>query len=66
MSTDKQKKQQLEALKPRKYRIYGIFNFVERKLVYVDLDMDKVVFEFDLEGYDEENFGIVSFFVMLT
>lgn len=66
MSTDKQKKQQLEVLKPRKYRIYGIFNFVERKLVYVDLDMDKVVFEFDLEGYDEENFGIVSFFVMLT
>lgn len=66
MSTDKQKKQQLEELKPRKYRIYGIFNFVERKLVYVDLDMEKVVFEFDLEGYDEENFGIVSFFVMLA
>ncbi len=66
MSTDKQKKQQLEELKPRKYRIYGIFNFVERRLVHVDLDMDKVVFEFDLAGYDEENYGIVSFFVMLT
>ena len=66
MSNDKQKKKQLETLKPRKYRIFGIFNFMERKLVHVDLDMDKVVFEFDLAGYDEENFGIVSFFVMLA
>jgi hypothetical protein len=65
MGTDKQKKQ-LDKLKPRKYRIYGILNFVERKLVYVDLDMEKVVFEFDLEGYDKENFGIVSFIVVLV
>lgn len=66
MSTEKQKKQQLESLKPRKYRIYGIFDFVGRKLIYVDLDIDKVSFEFDLAGYDPENFGIVSFGVILA
>ena len=66
MSNDKEKKQQLKELKPRKYRIYGIFNFKTRKLVYVDLDMEKVEFEFDLEGYDEDECGIVSFFVLLA
>ena len=66
MSTDKEKKQQLEVLKPRKYRIYGIFDFVGRRLIYVDLDIEKVSFEFDLAGYDPDNYGIVSFAVILT
>ncbi len=66
MSNDKEKKQQLKELKPRKYRIYGIFNFKKRQLIYVDLDIDKVEFEFDLEGYDDEEYGVVSFFVLLN
>lgn len=61
-----QKKQQLQKLKPRKYRIYGIFNFKDRKIVYVDLDLDKIEFEFDLEGYDPETHDIVSFDIMLA
>jgi hypothetical protein len=60
------KQKQLQSLKPRKYKIYGIFNFRQKKLVNVDLDMDKVLFEFDLAGYSEESHDIVAFEVLLA
>jgi hypothetical protein len=65
MSNDKEKKQQLTKLKPKKYRVYGIFNFTKKKLVYVNLDMDAVKFEYDLE-YNTEDYDIISFDIILT
>lgn len=62
----KKKKQQLEKLKPKKYKIYGIFNFKEKRIIYVDLDLDKIELEFDLEGYDPKTYDIVSFDIMLA
>lgn len=55
------KKDQLKTIKAKKYRIYGIFNFQTNKLEYVGMDLDKVILEFDLEGYDEELFDIIYF-----
>jgi hypothetical protein len=56
----------LEKYGPHSYTIYGIFNFQIEKLVYVNLDFDKVMFEFDLEGYSSEQFDVISFDVILT
>jgi hypothetical protein len=67
MPSDKKKKtKQLRALKLRKYRIYGIFDFLNKKLIYVDLNIEDTYFKFDLEGYDSANYGVVSFNVMLA
>ena len=60
------KKQQINKLNPKKYKIYGIFDFNSNKLVYVDLDIGQVMFEFDLEGYDVEQYDIISFGVVLV
>lgn len=60
------KKQQLNRLSPKKYRIYGIFDFDLNRLIYVNLDIEKVIFEFDLEGYDSEKYDIISFDVILV
>lgn len=66
MNSDKNKKQQLKDLKPKKYKVYGIFNFQLEKLVYIDLDADKVVFEFEIEGYKLDEYDIVSFDILLS
>jgi hypothetical protein len=47
-------------------RIYGIFSFKEEKLLKVSLDMDELEFDFNLEGYNETDYGIVLFDVVLT
>ena len=60
------KEHQLHNLNPKMYLIYGIFNFKLGQLVYVDLDFEKITFEFDLEGYDPKEFDIVSFKVLLA
>jgi len=59
------KKQQINKLNPKKYKIYGIFDFNSNKLVYIDLDIEKVMFEFDLEGYNIEQYDIISFNIVL-
>ena len=60
------KENQLQKLDPNAYRIYGIYNFRTEKLMYVNLELDKVMLEFDLEGYDRESYDIVLFDVVLT
>jgi len=60
------KERQLNNLKSKVYLIYGIFNFKSGQLVYVDLDFEKIAFEFDLEGYNPKEFDIVSFKVFLA
>jgi hypothetical protein len=59
------KKQQINKLSPKRYKIYGIFDFNSNRLVYVDLDIEKVMFEFDLEEYDIEQYDIISFNIVL-
>lgn len=60
------KKKKSLSNKPAEYIIYGIFNFEQGKLVYINLDLDKVELEFDISGYEEEEFSIVEFKVMLV
>lgn len=54
-----------EILKPSTYKIYGIYDFQEKRLVYVHLDEEQVELEFDLEDYDGERYDVVSFEVCL-
>lgn len=56
----------LSKIRPKKYTIYGIFDFKSKELIHVGLDLDKVFFEFDLEGYDEESFDVISFDVVVS
>ena len=60
MATQRQKRQTLKELKPRIYKIYGIFNFKTKELVSVGLNQEEVELRFDLEDYDE-NYDVVSF-----
>ena len=52
--------------KPKKYKMYGIFNLKTKRLTYVSLDMEKTSFEYDLEGYGDNNCKIVSFNIILA
>ena len=61
----KTEKTKLLKLKPKKYRVYGIFNTKKEKLIYVNLDVEKVKLEFELEGYDDD-YDIISFDVVIT
>lgn len=66
MKHDKpKKKRQLNKLKPNQYRIYGIFDFDKKKLIYVNMSEEEVELEFDLVGYDEDRYDIVQFDVIL-
>lgn len=56
----------LAAFRLRPYRIYGIYDFITDKLIHVGLDLDSVLFEYDIEDYDEERYDIVSFDVLLA
>ncbi len=62
----KKKREKLTNVKPKKYRIYGIFNFKTEELISVDMDWDKITLEYDLANYDPNQFDIVSFDVMLV
>lgn len=62
----KTKKVQLRNLKPKRYQIYGIFNFKTNKLIHVSMEQDVVEFEFDMSDYDTNIFDIVSFDVLLN
>jgi len=61
----KKKKDLLDKIKPRDYRIYGIFDFQKKQLIYIHLDEEQVELEFELSGYDEERYDIVEFNVRL-
>lgn len=61
----KNKKKVLEKIKPKDYRIYGIFDFETKSLVYVHLNEDQVDLEYELSGYDDSRYDIVEFDVRL-
>jgi len=66
MAKKKRTKQQLlDKIKPKDYLIYGIFDFEKQTLVYVHMDYDQVEMEFELEGYSEERYDIVEFYIRL-
>lgn len=56
---------QLGKLKPKRYRIYGIFNFKTNRLIHASMDQEIVELEFDMSDYDSDVFDIVSFDVLL-
>jgi hypothetical protein len=56
----------LSRIQPKRYTIYGILDFKKKELIHVGLDVAKVIFEFELEGYDEETFDVVSFDVVIN
>ena len=60
------RKIQLTKLRPTKYRIYGIFDFNSNKLVYVNMDAEQTEMEFEIGDYDDNQFDIVSFDVLLA
>lgn len=61
----KHNNQMLDILNARRYRIYGVFDFLEKKLINVSIDQEYLELEYDLAGYDEERFKVVSFDVFL-
>lgn len=60
------KKSSDKTLKLKEYRIYGIFNFKTKKLLYVNLDLDQTELEYGLGDYDEDTCDIISFEVILV
>jgi hypothetical protein len=58
------KKTILEKLQPKVYPIYGIFDFKNKKLVYVSLDEEEVDFKFELEYYDDD-YDIITVSIMV-
>lgn len=66
MNSHAKKKKHRTKSAHNKYQIYGIFNREENKIVYVDLDMDNVLFEFELEGYNSETHDVISFGISLS
>lgn len=66
MIDEKSEKQHLLKLKPRKYRIYGIFHFKTNTLIHVDLDLESITFKFGLDDYDEDEYDVVSFDILIT
>ena len=61
----KNKQDLLNKIKPKNYRVYGIFDFDIKKLIYIHLDEEQVELEFELSGYDSERYDIVEFNVRL-
>jgi hypothetical protein len=47
------------------YKIYGIFDITNKKLLYVSMDLEPVELEFDLESYDTGKYAVVSFGILL-
>ena len=58
-------KEALEALKENTHRIYGIFDFKEKKLVDVELDLSLLEIQYDFGIEDKERFKIVTMEVTL-
>ena len=62
---DGEKNKKLENLKPKKYRIYGIFNFKTNRMVYISMDSEMVDFEFDMNNYNSTDFDVVEFDILI-
>lgn len=66
MHLKNKKEKRLKKLKPKRYRIYGIFDFISKTLIQVDLDLEKLTFEYELTGYDPNKYDIVSFDIIVN
>jgi len=50
---------------PIPVRIYAICKLSDKNPIKVSLDFEEIDFEFELEGYDEKEYAIMSFDVVL-
>ena len=66
MSGKKKTRKSVHKISPNQYRIYGIFDFQEEKLIYINLNLEETEFEFDITDYDSKRYSIVKFDVMLV
>ena len=64
--SNKPKKALVKPPKLKEYRIYGIFNFKTKKLLYVSIDLEQTELEHGLGDYDEDICDIISFGVILV
>lgn len=65
MKPQKNKKTILKKLRPEVYLIYGIFDFKNKKLIYVSLDQEEVELKFELEDYSEDDYDIINVKLMI-
>ena len=65
MKSPKNKKTVLKKLQPSVYLIYGIFDFKNKKLIYVSLDQEEVELKFELEDYNEDDYDIINVKIMV-
>jgi len=66
MDSKKKKKTILKKLQPEVYQIYGIFDFKNRKLIYVSLNEEDVELNFEMEGYDTNDYDIIAVGIMVS
>jgi hypothetical protein len=52
-------------ISPDIHQIYGIYDFQEKKLIYVDMKLENAELEFDIQDYDNR-YGVVEFSVLLV
>lgn len=64
--SNRSKKSTLSKILAQTYIIYGIFDFEKKSLVQVGLDLDEIIFAYELEGYDEDKFDVISFKVIVS
>lgn len=46
--------------------IYGIFDFIDQKLVMVDVNIDSIELQYDVNEYDSKRYKIVELTINLT
>lgn len=59
-------KGKVKLFKPSRYRIYGIFNNKIEKLIFISLDLEAVEMEFELEGYDPDDYSVIGFNIAVS
>ena len=65
MNPIRSKKTILKKLQPEVYQIYGIFDFKNKKLIYVSLDEEEVELKFELEDYNDDDYDIITVSIMV-
>jgi len=59
------KEKTLSKLKPEVYLIHGIFDFKNKKLIYVSLDEEEVELKYELEDYNDEDYDTITVGIMV-
>ena len=55
----------LKKLQPEVYLIHGIFDFKNKKLIYVSLDEEEVELKYELEDYNDEDYDTITVGIMV-